>query len=72
MNTLREKSKKLERRLSTLDSEYSQQIDCLRSAYQRTPSPEYDKDFHCSEESIRQRYQKEIEHLKVRVFILLL
>lgn len=65
MNSLREKAKKLERRLGALDSEYAQQMDCLRSSYQRTPSPEYEKEFHCSEESVRQRYQAEIEHLRV-------
>ncbi|XP_065217699.1 protein outspread isoform X2 [Planococcus citri] len=63
-NVLKEKAKKLERRLGALDSEYSQQIDCIRSSYQRTPSPEYDKDNSYSEDSVRQRYQSEIEQLR--------
>lgn len=62
---MRERAKKFERRLGALDSEYSQQIDSLRSSYQRTPSPEYERDSHCSEESVRLRYQTEIEQLRV-------
>lgn len=64
---LKEKAKKFERRLGALDSEYSQQIDCIRSSYQRTPSPEYDKDSQYSEDNVRQRYQSEIEQLRVSI-----
>lgn len=51
--------------MGALDSEYSQQIDCIRSSYQRTPSPEYEKENQASEENVRQRYQSEIEQLRV-------
>lgn len=65
---LKERARKLERRLGTLDSEYTQQMDNLRAAYHKTLSTTLDRDLQ-GEENIRQRYQAEIEHL--RVFLLM-
>lgn len=62
---LMERARKLERRLGTLDAEYSQQMDNLRTAYHRTLSAELDKG-ESMEDSIRHRYQAEIEQLRVR------
>lgn len=61
---LKERTRKLERRLGTLDSEYTQQMDNLRAAYHKTLSTTLDRDLQ-GEENIRQRYQAEIEHLRV-------
>lgn len=61
---LKERARKLERRLGTLDSEYTQQMDNLRAAYHKTLSTTLDRDLQ-GEENIRQRYQAEIEHLRV-------
>lgn len=61
---LKERARKLERRLGTLDSEYSQQMENLRAAYHKTLSSTLDRDLP-GEENIRQRYQAEIEHLRV-------
>lgn len=60
---LKERARKLERRLGTLDSEYTQQMDNLRAAYHKTLSTTLDRDLQ-GEENIRQRYQAEIEHLR--------
>lgn len=56
---LKERARRLERRLGTLDSEYSQQLDQLRSAYHKSINADLQGD------SIRQRYQAEIEQLRV-------
>lgn len=61
---LKERARKLERRLGTLDSEYTQQMDNLRAAYHKTLSSTLDRDLQ-GEENVRQRYQAEIEHLRV-------
>jgi len=61
---LKERARKLERRLDTLDSEYSLQMDNLRSAYQETLAAGLDRDLECGD-NVRQRYQEEIEHLRV-------
>lgn len=62
---LRERARKLERRLGTLDSEYSQQVESLRAAYNKTLSNAgLDRGLQ-GEENIRQRYQAEIEQLRV-------
>lgn len=61
---MKERARKLERRLGTLDSEYSQQMENLRAAYHKTLSSTLDRDLP-GEENIRQRYQAEIEHLRV-------
>ncbi|XP_046680312.1 protein outspread isoform X3 [Homalodisca vitripennis] len=62
-NMLKERARKLERRLGTLDSEYSQQMENLRAAYHKTLSSTLDRDLPGGE-NIRQRYQAEIEHLR--------
>lgn len=61
---LLEKARRLERRLGTLDSEYAQQMENLRAAYQRTLSAELARDEDV-EDSIRLRYQAEIQQLRV-------
>lgn len=61
---LMERARRLERRLGTLDAEYAQQMDNLRTAYHKTLSAELEKDEN-TEDSIRQRYQSEIEQLRV-------
>lgn len=63
---LKERARKLERRLDTLDSEYSLQMDNLHSAYQKTLAAGLERDLD-SGDNIRQRYQAEIEHLRVSV-----
>ncbi|PNF35189.1 hypothetical protein B7P43_G07654 [Cryptotermes secundus] len=60
---LKERARRLERRLGTLDSEYAQQVENLRSAYQKTLSAGLERDVE-GEENIRQRYQAEIEQLR--------
>ncbi|XP_063226112.1 protein outspread isoform X2 [Bacillus rossius redtenbacheri] len=60
---LKERARLLERRLGTLDSEYSQQVENLRSAYQKTLTAGLERDIE-GEENIRQRYQAEIEQLR--------
>lgn len=61
---LKDRARKLERRLGTLDSEYSQQMENLRAAYHKTLSSTLDRDLPGGE-NIRQRYKAEIEHLRV-------
>ena len=61
-----EKTKCLEKRLETLDVEYSQQINGLRMAYHKTISTDLDGKDESSVDSIRLRYQAEIEQLRVR------
>lgn len=56
---MKERARRLERRLGTLDSEYSQQLEQLRSAYHKSINADLQGD------SIRQRYQAEIEQLRV-------
>ncbi|XP_049830062.1 protein outspread isoform X1 [Schistocerca gregaria] len=60
---LKERARRLERRLGTLDSEYTQQVENLRAAYQKTLAEGLERDIE-GEENIRQRYQAEIEHLR--------
>jgi phage-related minor tail protein len=66
---LKERARRLERRLGTLDSEYAQQVENLRAAYQKTLSAGLERDVE-GEENIRQRYQAEIEQLRVRISII--
>jgi molecular chaperone GrpE (heat shock protein) len=68
---LKERARRLERRLGTLDSEYAQQVENLRAAYQKTLSAGLERDVE-GEENIRQRYQAEIEQLRVRISVTLL
>lgn len=63
-----EKTRRLEKRLGTLDAEYSQQINNLRLAYHKTLSADLEGKEENSEDSIRQRYQAEIEQLRVKFF----
>lgn len=65
---LKERARRLERRLGTLDSEYAQQVENLRAAYQKTLSAGLERDVE-GEENIRLRYQAEIEQLRVRISI---
>ncbi|XP_069672228.1 protein outspread isoform X4 [Periplaneta americana] len=60
---LKERARRLERRLGTLDSEYAQQVENLRAAYHKTLSAGLERDVD-GEENIRQRYQAEIEQLR--------
>ncbi|PSN31199.1 hypothetical protein C0J52_22102 [Blattella germanica] len=60
---LKERARRLERRLGTLDSEYAQQVENLRAAYHKTLSAGLERDVE-GEENIRQRYQQEIEQLR--------
>nr|CAD7406882.1 unnamed protein product [Timema cristinae] len=60
---LKDRARRLERRLGTLDSEYSQQVENLRSAYQKTLSAGLERDVD-GEENVCQRYQAEIEQLR--------
>lgn len=66
---LKERARKLERRLDTLDSEYSLQMDNLHTAYQKTLAAGLERDLD-SGDNIRQRYQTEIEHLRVNCYSL--
>ena len=66
---LKERARRLERRLGTLDSEYAQQVENLRAAYQKTLSAGLERDVE-GEENIRQRYQAEIEQLRVRISVI--
>jgi chromosome segregation ATPase len=68
---LKDRARRLERRLGTLDSEYAQQVENLRAAYHKTLSAGLERDVE-GEENIRQRYQAEIEQLRVRIFIMVL
>lgn len=68
---LKERARRLERRLGTLDSEYAQQVENLRAAYHKTLSAGLERDVE-GEENIRQRYQAEIEQLRVRIFVIVL
>lgn len=67
---LKDRVKKLEKRLSALDSEYSQQMDNLRLSYQialasnASPSSSTGAAL-TTEESTKLRYQTEVEHLRV-------
>ncbi|XP_022184758.2 protein outspread isoform X2 [Nilaparvata lugens] len=63
-SALKERARKLERRLGTLDSEYTQQMDNLRAAYHKTLSTSLDRDHLQGEETVRLRYQAEIEQLR--------
>lgn len=67
---LKERARKLERRLGTLDSEYSQQLENLRAAYHKTVGSGLERDID-NEENLRQRYQAEIEQLRVNKNFLL-
>ncbi|KDR11694.1 Protein outspread [Zootermopsis nevadensis] len=60
---LKERARRLERRLGTLDSEYAQQVENLRAAYHKTLSAGLERDIE-GEENIWQRYQAEIEQLR--------
>lgn len=64
---LKERARMLERRLGTLDSEYAQQLDNLRAAYRKTITSGLEGGVQ-GEDNIRQRYQAEIEQLRVRIF----
>lgn len=55
---LRERARRLERRLAALDSEYSAQLDSLRAAYQSAVAADTHGD------GLRARYQQEIEQLR--------
>ncbi|XP_050443852.1 protein outspread isoform X2 [Adelges cooleyi] len=63
-NALRDRVKKLERRLNALDSEYNQQMDNLRLTYQISLASNESPNTILTEESTRLRYQTEIEHLR--------
>lgn len=65
-SVLKERVKKLEKRLSALDSEYSQQMDNLRLSYQISLASNDSANSILTEESTKLRYQTEIEHLRVR------
>lgn len=56
--TLRERARRLERRLAALDAEYAAQLDALRSAYAAAAAPDAHPDH------LRARYQQEIEQLR--------
>jgi len=62
---LKDRVKKLEKRLSALDAEYSQQMDNLRLSYQISLASNDSSNSVLSEESTKLRYQTEIEHLRV-------
>lgn len=62
---LKDRVKKLEKRLSALDSEYSQQMDNLRLSYQISLASNDSSNGILTEESTKLRYQTEIEHLRV-------
>lgn len=55
---LKELAKSLEKKLKIQDAEYNQQIDQLRASYQKSVG------YEPQAESVRQRYQKEIEQLR--------
>ncbi|CAH0722026.1 unnamed protein product, partial [Brenthis ino] len=55
---LRERARTLQRRLAALDSEYSAQLESLRAAYQSAVAADTHGD------SLRARYQQEIEQLR--------
>lgn len=63
---LKDRVKKLEKRLSALDSEYSLQMDNLRLSYQISLASNDSPNGILTEESTKRRYQTEIEHLRVR------
>ncbi|XP_060843007.1 protein outspread-like isoform X2 [Rhopalosiphum padi] len=63
-NVLKDRVKKLEKRLSALDSEYSQQMDNLRLSYQISLASNDSSNNVMTEESTKMRYQTEIEHLR--------
>jgi len=65
-NVLKDRVRKLEKRLSALDSEYSQQMDNLRLSYQISLASNDSSNSIMTEESTKLRYQTEIEHLRVR------
>lgn len=62
---LKDRVKKLEKRLIALDSEYSQQMDNLRLSYTISLASNDSSSSIMTEESTKQRYQTEIEHLRV-------
>lgn len=62
---LKDRVKKLEKRLSALDAEYSEQMDNLRLSYQISLASNDSSNSVLSEESTKLRYQTEIEHLRV-------
>lgn len=62
---LKDRVKKLEKRLSALDAEYSQQMDNLRLSYQISLASNDSSNSIMTEESTKLRYQSEIEHLRV-------
>ncbi|CAG9114990.1 unnamed protein product [Plutella xylostella] len=59
---LRDRARRLERRLAALDSEYSAQLDSLRAAYQAHCPQSAAADAHG--DGLRARYQQEIEQLR--------
>ncbi|VVC44570.1 Hypothetical protein CINCED_3A020537 [Cinara cedri] len=61
---LKDRVKKLEKRLSALDSEYNQQMDNLRLSYQISLASNDSPNSILTEESTKRRYQTEIEHLR--------
>ncbi|XP_025407850.1 protein outspread isoform X2 [Sipha flava] len=61
---LKDRIKKLEKRLSALDSEYNQQMDNLRLSYQISLASHDSSNSIMTEESTKLRYQTEIEHLR--------
>lgn len=62
---LKDRVRKLEKRLSALDAEYSQQMDNLRLSYQISLASNDSSNSIMTEESTKLRYQSEIEHLRV-------
>lgn len=64
---LKDRVKKLEKRLSALDSEYNQQMDNLRLSYQISLASNDSSNSILTEESTKLRYQTEIEHLRVSI-----
>lgn len=64
-NVLKDRVKKLEKRLSALDSEYNQQMDNLKLSYQISLASNDSSNSILTEESTKLRYQTEIEHLRV-------
>lgn len=67
---LKDRVKKLEKRLTALDSEYSQQMDNLRLSYQLSLAAGDASNGILTEEATKRRYQTEIEHLRVSFFFI--
>ncbi|CAD6996615.1 unnamed protein product [Ceratitis capitata] len=70
LNREKEKSKRFERRLEMLELEHSKQLECLQDTYRDqllAHSPDFSK-VTSDDASFRQRYQAEIEQLRVSMF----